>query len=185
MTHPERYLPLLLAFGAIVALATPARAQSDIQMALWGTWQGVVHPPERGNPARILVVESIVEQNGRWLATGGFGIPGKPLAPIEIEVDTSGERPSLRFTTATKATVSLSLLDDTHMVGTLAPAGAAHRDVVESRSVKLEKLCTCRRVLRWRKETHDTQQGGGGPVMGQPTLAERDKFGRAAPSAVP
>lgn len=60
-------------------------------------------------------------------------------AAVKVDIDTSGAKPSLRWTGGKGTAYDLSLLDDKNLVGTavLTTSGGATRD--RSRSVKLEK----------------------------------------------
>jgi len=92
----------------------------------------------RENPERTLVISAVTQQDGKWSATGRWGITGKGLGRILIEVDATGAHPWLRFVTDVNATVRVELIDDRHLVGTFTRhevGGTLGSD----RALKLEK----------------------------------------------
>ena len=102
-------------------VGAPAEADLDLAKALVGRWEGevqVLGVGTRENPQRTLIIGAVTQQDGKWSATGRWGITGKGLARVLIEVDASGARPRLRFVTDVNATVRVELLDDRHLVGT-------------------------------------------------------------------
>lgn len=131
--------------SAIVALALLAapvsEAQMDVAKILAGKWEGEVEfMGTRGNldPNRTLVINSVTEKDGKWVAEGRFGVTGKGLGRVQVEVDTSGPNPRIRFVTAANQTVRLDVVDDRHMTGTLAAMGAGARGS-DHRPLRLEK----------------------------------------------
>jgi len=129
-------------FAAVLALLVTAgsEAQTDPAQALIGKWQGdVQHQAAMGNPNpnRILVIESVRQQDGKWIADGRFGVT-KPSGKVSIDVDLSGRWPSIRFVTGGNATVKLNLLDAKSMAGTITFAGTSQRG--NERPMRLEKV---------------------------------------------
>jgi len=119
----------------------PAEAAVDLAKTLVGRWEGKVQTLGEGtreNPERTLVISAVTQQEGKWSATGRWGITGKGLGRVLIEVDASGAHPWLRFVTDVNATIRVELIDDRHMVGTFTRhevGGSLGSD----RALKLEK----------------------------------------------
>ena len=120
---------LLLGGGAVLA-------QVDLAKTLVGTWEGELQlrTKKGADPHLKLVITSVKQEDGKWVADGRAG-----STPVKIDVDTTGARPSLRWTAASGTAYNLSLIDDKNLVGTAtlttSAAGRGDRD----RSVKLEK----------------------------------------------
>jgi hypothetical protein len=125
----HRLQALALMVGSLIG--GPAAAEIDLAKALVGTWEGEV---ERmgvtGDPSRdaqrTLVIQAVTSQADKWVGEGRFGITGRRLAPVQIEVDASGNTPSIRFVNG-PMTIRLQLLDDKHLAGTFTPPAAGRR----------------------------------------------------------
>jgi hypothetical protein len=134
-----------ITLGAVIGgllIAGAVAAQTDLTKPLVGRWEGEVDyrgvpsDPSRA-PHRTLIVRSVTQKEGKWVAEGRFGIIGKGLAPVEMEVDTEGSKPSLRFVNG-PITVRLQLLDDKHLAGTFTPPAVGRRGS-EPLQIRLEK----------------------------------------------
>jgi hypothetical protein len=126
-----------LVLGAGVAVA-----QADLAKALVGTWKGELQQRTKkgADPALTLVIDSVKQEGGKWVADARLGgAEGGKTAKVNIDIDTSGSKPSLRFKGATGTEYSLNLFGDKELVGTATlttnQAGRGARD----RSVKLDK----------------------------------------------
>jgi len=133
-----------LAAAAILAcallLGSPAHAQGQLAESLVGTWEGELQPLGKGtreDPHRTLIIRSVQQKNGKWVGEGRFGITGKGLARVQIEVDASGPRPWIRFVTNVSATVRLELLDE-QLVGTFSRRELGGTPGTD-RAIKLER----------------------------------------------
>jgi hypothetical protein len=131
---------LFVAAGVMLGVGVAAAAD-DLAKALVGTWQGELQLrlKKGADPEVTLKIASVKQEDGKWVAEGRFGLDGK-TRPVKIDVDTSGAKPSLRWTGATGFEYNLSLLDDKHLGGTATvttkeSAGRGDRD----RSMRLEK----------------------------------------------
>jgi len=119
----------------------PAEAAVDLAKALVGRCEGEVQTlgvGTRENPQGTLVISAVTQQDGKWSATGRWGITGKGLGQVMIAVDASGAHAWLRFVTDVNATVRVELIDDRHLVGTFTRhevGGTLGSD----RALKLEK----------------------------------------------
>jgi len=128
----------LLGVGAAVG-------QVDLAKALVGKWEGEqeMMSDRRSDPARTLVITSVKQVDGKWIADGrfGIGIPPGATGPVKIEIDNSGKSPSLRWTGAAGAAYELSLLNEKNLVGKVTLTVQQLRSDTGSRdrTLKLEK----------------------------------------------
>jgi hypothetical protein len=116
-----------LAIALIVALLATAgsEAQTDPSKVLIGQWQGEIRDPfMKGNPNRILVVQSVNQSDGKWTAEGLYGI-AKASGKVHIEVDMTGQWPSIRFVTGANSVVKLNLVDNRSLTGTITYSGSS------------------------------------------------------------
>jgi hypothetical protein len=92
------------------------------------------------DPNRTLIIQSVEQKDGKWLATGRFGITGKGLGKVEIEVDDSGSRPFILIASAT-STVRLSLVGAKELTGTttIHSLGSAATGRGNERALSLQK----------------------------------------------
>lgn len=134
---------LWLAVSIVLSLlGGVSHAQVDLAKALVGRWEGeqeyLLISAE--NPKRILVVESVNQVDGRWVANGRYGTPAG-LVRVKIAVETGGSV-DLSWTGPTGNQFQLNLLRDRHLVGKItltteqSKTGTGSRD----RTLKLEKV---------------------------------------------
>jgi len=119
-------------------------AQGDLAKALVGKWEGDVRwtggggaGKAGGDPNRTLIIESVEQKEGKWVATGRYGVTGKGLDKVEIEVDGSGSSPFIRFRTGANSTVRLALTGAKELTGTLTLTGTSQRG--NDRPMRLER----------------------------------------------
>lgn len=119
-----------------------AAAQADLAKALVGTWKGEVQlrTQKGADPTVVLIVKSVKQEDGKWIADARVGATEDKTSAVKIDIDTSGTKPSLRWTGGKGTDYDVSLLDDKNLVGTavLTTAGGGGKGD-RSRSVKLEK----------------------------------------------
>jgi hypothetical protein len=134
----------LLVMAALLAGAMAAVAQVDLPGELVGRWEGEQEylTDRSEDPKRILVIESVSQVDGKWVATGRYGT-ARGLGRVNIEVDTGGRHPSLAWTTASGAQYQLHLMQEKSLVGKVTLTvgqgklgSAGSRD----RGLKLEKV---------------------------------------------
>ncbi len=134
-----------LAVAVILALVEGSHGQVDLTKVLVGTWEGEVKARmQRGAAAGAdlkLVITSVTQQDGKWIADGRLGGKDGRSAPVKVDVDPSGSKPSLRFKGAAGTDYSLTLFNDKEMVGTatLTTAQAKSSTGDRERDVRLEK----------------------------------------------
>jgi hypothetical protein len=133
-----------LLFVAVVGTAlamSPGWAQVDLAKSLVGKWEGELQLAGgvTGDPNRTLVIESVTQKDGNWVATGRFGITGQGLGKVEIEVTDSGGRPFIRFVTAASTTVRLSLTGPKELTGATTLPGASNTGRGNDRALRLQK----------------------------------------------
>jgi hypothetical protein len=133
---------LLVVAGLMLGTGVAA-AQADLAKVLVGTWKGELQQrTQKGpDPELTLIIASVKQEGGKWVADARLGgAEGGKTAKVNIDIDTSGSKPSLRFKGAKGAEYDVSLFNDKELVGTAAlttsqSGGARDR----SRSVRFEK----------------------------------------------
>jgi hypothetical protein len=119
-----------------------AAAQADLAKALVGTWKGELQQrTQKGaDPTLVLIIKSVKQEDGKWVADARVGVTEDKTAAVKVDIDTSGAKPSLRWTGGKGTAYDLSLLDDKNLVGTaVLTTGSSGGSRDRSRSVKLEK----------------------------------------------
>ena len=95
----------------VLSLVGVSHAQVDLAKVLVGTWEGeqeyLVISAE--NPKRILVIESVNQVDGKWVANGRYGTPAG-LVRVKIAVETGGKGVDLSWTGPTGNQFQLNLL---------------------------------------------------------------------------
>ena len=134
-----RWLAVLM----VLSWVGVSHAQVDLAKVLVGRWEGeqeylLVHSD---NPKRVLVIESVSQVDGKWVANGRYGTPAG-LGRAKIAIETSGKNVGLSWTGPTGNQFQLNLLQDKHLVGKVtltmeqSKSGTGSRD----RTLKLEKV---------------------------------------------
>ena len=88
-----------LAVVMVLSVVGVSRAQVDPAKVLVGTWEGEQEylVISADNPRRILVIESVNQVDGKWVANGRYGTPGG-LVRVKIAVETGGKGVDLSWT---------------------------------------------------------------------------------------
>ena len=121
---------------ALISSTTPALGQSD-PAQLVGKWVGTVRLEQsKANEDRTLVISSVTQQDGKWKADGRFGTRGG--AKVQIDVDTTGQWLSLRWTMPNGSTVHVNQINPKTLSGKLTLVGAGRDD--RARALTLEKV---------------------------------------------
>ena len=123
----------LFVVTGLLVVAAVAAAQVDLAKVLVGTWQGELRS-KRSNIDLTLRITSVKQEDGKWVGDGRFG-----PTPVKIDIDTSGSKPSLRWTGAAGVVYDVSLLDDKNLAGTATLTTAQSGQFERERPVKLEK----------------------------------------------
>jgi hypothetical protein len=133
---------LFVATGLMLGTGVAA-AQADLAKALVGTWHGELQMrmKQGADPTLMLIIASVKQEGGRGVADARLGGGGGKTAPVSIDIDTSGSKPSLRLKGVSGIEYDLSLFGDKELVGTaiLTAAQAGRSTGARDRSVKLEK----------------------------------------------
>ena len=102
---------------------------------------GVLASLVSDSPPRTLIINSVQERGGKWVADGTFGDTDRRMHPVEISIETANDEVVLRFTQPGKrpAPVVLTLYKDgKYMFGTVGKhAGRVRGD---TDPIKLEKV---------------------------------------------
>ena len=88
----------------------------------------------------MLIIKSLKQEDGKWVASARVGATEEKTGPVQLEIDTTGAKPSVRWTGGSGAIYNLTLVDDKNLMGTATLTtgqGGARGD--RDRPVKLEK----------------------------------------------
>ena len=130
----------LFVVTGLVATSGVAAAQVDLAKALVGTWEGELQlRVKKADPVMSLVITSVKQEDGKWVADGRFGGAKGKKVPVKIDVDTSGSKPSLRWKGASGTEYDVSLLDDKHLTGTATLTTTQAPKGDRDRTMKFEK----------------------------------------------
>ena len=128
---------LLALIVALISPTAPALAQSDPAAQLVGKWEGTQRQQGKGGSEdRTLIISSVTQREGKWIADGRFGVKGG--AKVQIEVDTTGQWPSLRWAMPNGNAVRVNLINPKTLSGKVTLAGSGQRD--RDRALTLEKV---------------------------------------------
>jgi hypothetical protein len=132
----------------ILLAASVGSAQEDRAKALVGKWEGTIEwaagvgSSSLGDPNRTLIIESVQQKDGKWVATGKYGVTGKGFGKVEIAIADSGDRTEIAFTTSANWAVRLALAGPKQLTGTTTLPSTMGR-VTQARGMdrpmKLEK----------------------------------------------
>jgi hypothetical protein len=132
---------LFVAVGLMLG-AGVAAAQVEVGKVLVGTWKGELQQRTNkgADPTVVLIIKSLKQEDGKWVSSARVGPTEEKTGPVQLEIDTTGSKPVVRWTGGSGAVYNLSLLDDKNLVGTATlttgqGGGRGDRD----RPVKLEK----------------------------------------------
>jgi hypothetical protein len=130
----------LFVVAGLLLTAGVASAQLDPTKVLIGTWKGELQQRTQkdADPTLVLIIKSVKQEGGKMVAEGRLGPTEEKTAPIKIDVDTSGAKPTLNFSSRSGAPYSLNLMDEKNLVGTVQIKNPSSRGERE-RQVKLEK----------------------------------------------
>lgn len=131
---------LFVVTGLMVGIGVAA-AQVDLAKALVGTWEGELQMQLKkgADPVMALVITSVKQEDGKWVADGRFGGANGKKGPVRIDVDTSGSKPSLRWKGASGIEYDVNLFDDKHLTGTATLTTAQAGRGARERTLKFEK----------------------------------------------
>jgi hypothetical protein len=102
---------------------------------LIGTWEGRVQfQSSRDEQSRILVIQ---ERAGQL--EGRYGIPGKGLERVVLSVEADTSRPKISFKTSAGHTVSLELVKEDWLSGTMVLTGGGRGGGSPNRPLELER----------------------------------------------
>jgi hypothetical protein len=93
------------------------------------------------DPKRTLVIESVNQMDGKWVANGRVGTPAGQ-GRVKIAVETSGKDVGLSWTGGSGAQYQLNLMHDKHLVGKVTFTVEQNKSSTGSRdrTLKLEKV---------------------------------------------
>lgn len=139
---PAARVALFVVMGLLLGTGVTA-AQADLAKALVGTRKGEIQQRTRkgADPGVTLTISSVKQEDGKCVADARLGgAEQEKSAKVNIDIDTSGSKPSLRFKGAKGTEYDVSLFNDKELVGTAQlTTGAGGGKGDRSRSVKFEK----------------------------------------------
>jgi len=102
---------------------------------LIGTWEGRVQLQQsRDEQGRVLVIQ---ERAGQL--EGRYGLPGKGLERVVLSVELDGSRPKISFRNSAGNTVTMELVKEDWLSGTLVLTGGARGSSSPNRPIELER----------------------------------------------
>jgi hypothetical protein len=110
---------LFVMVGLMVG-AGVAAAQVDVAKVLVGTWKGELQQRTQkdADPTLVLIISSVKQEAGKWVAGARVGATEEKTRSVNLEIDTTGAKPSVRWTAGSGTIYNLTLLDDKNLVGT-------------------------------------------------------------------
>lgn len=113
-----------------------AATVDDLAKKLVGRWEGVVDvKQDRG---RTLVIQSIKNDGDQWSAEARYGTTGGGLARVKAKVVASGDEIALQFVSSANNPVTLQLINDKELNGTLTVFASSQTG--SKRALKLTKV---------------------------------------------
>jgi len=120
-----------------------SHAQVDLAKVLVGRWEGEQEyiTVRSEDPKRTLVIESVNQMDGKWVANGRYGTP-PGLGRVKIAIETSGKDVSLSWTGGSGTQYQLNVMQDKHLVGkaTLTVGQNKGASGSRDRTLKLDKV---------------------------------------------
>ena len=84
----------------------------------------------------LLIISSVTQREGKWVAEGRYGVKGG--AKVQIDVDMTGQWPSLRWAMPNGNTVQVNLINSKTLSGKVTLVGTLQGD--RDRALTLEKV---------------------------------------------
>ena len=92
----------------------------DLSATLVGKWEGEFHSLERGSRPRVLLIESVRQEDSGWAVTAKFGPSEQSLFPVKVALEVSGAEVRVKFKAGAGGTseAKLTLRGKEWLVGT-------------------------------------------------------------------
>jgi hypothetical protein len=133
----------LLAAALLLCGAGASLAQVDVAKALVGRWEGEQQylVNQKDDPRRTLVISSVEQMDGKWIADARFGTPAQQ-GRFKIPVEVNGNEVRLLWKGASGADYDLRLMQSKYLVGKVTLTTGQHNSTYGSRDrgLKLEKV---------------------------------------------
>jgi hypothetical protein len=120
---------------AVLLVAAGSEAQTTTTDPLVGTWEGSLQLAG-DNPYRTLTI-LLVDGNKAY---GFYGYTGRKLDGVIINVNRSGNRPSISFVTGAKLWIVLALEDEKSLVGNIHLSKESAGFGLQDREMSLGKV---------------------------------------------
>ena len=92
-----RIAAVMVAAGLFLLAPGPSESQMDLSATLVGTWEGEFRPLAGGYQSRVLLIESVRQQDSGWAVTAKFGPSEQSLFPVNVALEVSGAEVRVRF----------------------------------------------------------------------------------------
>lgn len=113
-----------------------AATVDELAKKLVGRWEGVVDVKQ--NRGRTLVIQSIKKDGDQWSAEARYGTTGGGLARVKARVVANGDEMTLLFVSSANNPVTLQLINDKELNGTLTVFTSSQAG--SNRSLKLTRV---------------------------------------------
>ncbi len=127
-----RIAAVMVAAGLFLLAPVPSESQTDLSPTLIGKWEGEFRPLKGGSQHRVLLIESVRQQDSGWAVTAKFGPSEQSLFPVTVALEVSGAEVRVRFRAGAGGTseANLTLRGKEQLDGTFAiPTGGGLREV--------------------------------------------------------
>jgi hypothetical protein len=106
--------------ASILLMLGVAGAQDEGIQKMVGRWQGKVDLREE--PERTLVIKSVRQERGVWIASIDYGPTGKSASALEARIERERGTPTMTFAMSTTSKVELQLFSERELRGVLKVA---------------------------------------------------------------
>jgi len=111
-----------------------AQAQDQAVQKLVGTWEGKVDV--RDEPGRTLVIKSVAQERGQWIANIDYGTTGRTMNELQARIEQQRGAPTLTFASSPTNKVELQLISDRELRGILKVSDGAGSWVARKMALK-------------------------------------------------
>ena len=119
---------------AVLLMLGVAHAQDPAIQKLVGTWEGKVDV--RDEPERTLVIKSVAQERGQWIANIDYGTTGRTMNELQARIEQQRGTPTLTFASSTTNKVELQLVSDRELRGLLKVSDGAGSWVARKMALK-------------------------------------------------
>ena len=98
----------LFVMAGLMLGAGVAAAQVDLAKVLVGTWKGELQQRTQkdADPTLVLIINSVKQEDGKWVASARVGATEEKTRSVNLEIDATGSKPSVRWTAGSGTTIT-------------------------------------------------------------------------------